>query len=724
MKFIKQEFQIKILGIILLTFLTLLFFKIAFKKVIYPIIVSIELKADQNEICQLFYSSDGSGFNESQSLLYKVSSSTDFKEVVFHLPITKANRLRIDPGVHSGSFDINKITIQVGKQKVSYSSEDILQKFDLTNLKKSENRDSSFLSLSTLDNPDVQMTLKENLSEGFELENIEIKNKITWGLSIFYLVVLVLIISFGNKIYKSLRRLWFKMQDFPILSFNSTDLIDFLKTNRWLIVFSLIVAVFSFGYELFNFSLSIDEEFTSFRTAVDDQIYVKVGRWGLYFLNLFFQPVSLIPYYPTLIALLCIATTSIFFVIHSTGSQSSKIVFMLLFISSPIHTYYLTFNTVGLYLSMGMVFATTSYLFFKQAIQKKHPGLKQYLLSILFLAFSISIYQSNLAFFLVFGMYYVLTEALDQKNIRLNHLLRIIVRLSVVIVLGYLVYKIGDIVSRHLILDSDNKNNTQYLDNFIKWGTQPVTQILGYLYQSTIELLTGTGFQTGFLGLSLKSIPFFLTLFLLQILRSRKGQLQKLISIIALFFLIVSPFTLIYLNGSMLPMRSMSSLTLMIALLWFIIYRQSGIFLRKILFIAALLIMINNTWINTRLFYATNTAWQADRDIANRIIERVFQLDPPEVQGKIVIAFSGIFKHPENELFLKSETQGASFYEWDRGTPFRIQAFFKTIGINKIEVIPIEKMSHKKIEIETMPFWPSKGSVALFDNVVIVKFSN
>jgi len=109
--------------------------------------------------------------------------------------------------------------------------------------------------------------------------------------------------------------------------------------------------------------------------------------------------------------------------------------------------------------------------------------------------------------------------------------------------------------------------------------------------------------------------------------------------------------------------------------------------------------------------------------MATRIIERIYQLNPPKEQGKIKVAFSGNFSHPQNELFFKSETHGASFFEWNPGEPYRISPFFKTTGVYEINTVSINLVKHYKTEIEAMPSWPDSGSIRLFDDIVVVKLS-
>ena len=124
------------------------------------------------------------------------------------------------------------------------------------------------------------------------------------------------------------------------------------------------------------------------------------------------------------------------------------------------------------------------------------------------------------------------------------------------------------------------------------------------------------------------------------------------------------------------------------------------------------------------MFYSSQVVWQADRDISNRIIERIYSLDPPIKSNKIDISFIGKYQHNENSLFIKTgDVFGASFYEWGNGNPYRINTFIKTLGENRFQIIiPDDKNGLLKYS-EEMPIWPQKGSVALYNGVVIVKLS-
>jgi hypothetical protein len=690
---------------------------------VHQVSVSMELKVQNDELCQIFYGTNINDFDKNQPVSLQYSSRGDFIKVF--IPVTnriKINNLRIDPVTNSKEFHIKNIILYFGNNEIVYSGEEILKQFELINLEVAGISDG-IVTMNQINSPDSQLILKPALNEIFEIEQTNAKSIFFVASTILYLMLVASIILFGQKINSTLNR-WRQSLDYGASKAINSDMIfNYLQKNKIIIIFSFLVALFTFGYELFNFSLSIDEEIDSFRTASEAYAYIFVGRWGLYFLNLFFQPTSLIPYYPTIIALICLSASAAIFLIQNPGKLSSGMIFSILYISNPIHSYYLTFNTSGMYFTMGLMLTTIAYYIFKRTIENRNNYLRNYSTIILLLGFSISLYQSHLVFFLIFVAYFIFIESLCPEGLQWKFLWRIILGLLVVVSLSLIFYKIGDFITRFYFLPA-NLNTSAYLDNFSKWGEFPSNQVLSNLYLETKAFLTGTGPSCGILGLSLKSIPIIVLLILINVFSLKRPVLKNTISVIVFFALILSPFLLMFYTGAKLPVRAMIPLTLMIALLWLTEYRQAGAFIRRLMFLFALLILINNTWINTRFFYTTYTSWQTDRDIATRIIERIYLLDPPKNQGKIKVAFSGNYAHQQNELFFKSETHGASFFEWNPGESYRISPFFKTTGVNEINTVSLNLLKDYKSEIEAMTSWPDYGSVKLFDDIVVVKFSD
>jgi hypothetical protein len=372
---------------------------------------------------------------------------------------------------------------------------------------------------------------------------------------------------------------------------------------------------------------------------------------------------------------------------------------------------------------MGMLLTIISYTLLIDAVGRAKTNIRYVLLASLLMAFSISLYQSMLAFFLVFVAYFVFQEALEARKTYWISIRKMLIAALAVSILGLLFYKAGDFLSRLYFLPSEYVNNTYYLNDFLAWGKMPYLSNIKNLFNNTIEFLIGMQNTDIYLGFAEKTSLLLFVILAYFVIKAGSSNKIKFTSLIFLIVLLLSPFAVMYLNGKMLPVRAMMSLPLMIALLWFATYQKAGAIIRRMMLVAVVLIFINNTYINTRLFYASQTAWAADKVMAASIAERVYQLNPITKNEKISIAFIGDYKHKENHLFFQSNVFGTSFFNWDTDQSFRKFALMKTMGFNNFVEANIHEYQKHYDEIAKMPTWPLQGSVVLIKGLVIVKLS-
>jgi hypothetical protein len=491
---------------------------------------------------------------------------------------------------------------------------------------------------------------------------------------------------------------------------------EYIIQNRTIIIFSILIAIVCYGYELFNFSFSIDEEFDSFNNAIDITRRFSNGRWGIYFLNLLIFPHSVMPYLPTLITILGIALSSILIVNSEKCDLTSKIVFSTIFITYPLHTYYMAFNILNYAVGIGMVLTVISYLIARKSIEGKRLRTGSFLISIFILAYTFSIYQGLLPIFVIIVLFHLLNLALNDRSVSVSNILRFLLLYCIIFCSSFVVYKIFDFGLKYLVVGSVKIDNP-YIDSFILWGREPVGQILFNIIKSIGGYVLGVTFYGALPMISLLVLVPFVFFVLMKSVNSK-----KLLAFIFISFLL-SPFMVLFFAGSFLPARSMLALPFLLAFIWWLSYQYLNRLMKQLMFGVLLFVFLNNTYHTTRLFYAAYVSWQADRDMANRIIERIFSLDLMSKNNRIDVVFVGNYQHPANELFFQFDVFGSSFFYWDNGRSDRISCFFKSIGINQLNVLPKGKFDSEDELIKSIPCWPQKGSVALIGNVVVVKLS-
>jgi hypothetical protein len=495
---------------------------------------------------------------------------------------------------------------------------------------------------------------------------------------------------------------------------------DFLRRNKALIIYSFIIAIICYGYELFNFSLSIDEELQSFSSAVNLKKLIQDGRWGSYFINILLSPHSLMPYLPTLILILCLALTSILFIANEKGDLQSQIIFSTIFISYPLHSYYMEFNILGAPVGIGMILSTISYLIIKESLEIHKRKFLLSSVAILMLTFSFSMYQALVPFLISLVLIHYGSQLLNNECITIRLFVKQIFYFFIIYLLAFLLYLIIDRFFKILFIP-EFQNLSSYTDHYLGWGKSTAKKVFFILLGTTKDYLSGKKFYGSY---SIKSI-FVLIPFLLYIILSKvKVTSHKVLVVTILFISLFIPFIVMYYTGSKLPPRSLVALPLMLAGFWWLTSLYSKQWMKTVLIIIAFLFFLSNTYHTTRLFYTSYVSWQADRDMANRIIERIYSLDLPE-KDPIKIVFIGKYKHPENELFLKTnDAFGSSFFYWGRGEFPRINAVFKTKGITNLKLATSVEQEKIVDSIDSLPSWPKKGSVTIKDGIVVVKLSD
>jgi hypothetical protein len=496
---------------------------------------------------------------------------------------------------------------------------------------------------------------------------------------------------------------------------------DYLYRNRVIIIYSLLISICCYGYELFNFSLSIDEENNSFVSSLTDLRRIFIGRWGEFILRFLFIPNSVLPFLPTLIAILCIAFSSILYINSEKGDLTSKIIFCTIFISYPLHSYFLAFNHVSFSIGIGMLLSVISFLMAKKAMEERKINKWYAIVSIFALILSMSTYQGVLPIFIFLSISNQLILLINGEENPNKEIFRKIAGFIIIFCLSFVLYKIIDKAIR-VILFIPFLKAAPNLDYLITWGHQPISKILTLLFKTTKRYLLGDSFYGGAM---IKSLFLLVPLAIYFIFQKVKGFINRLYSLLLLLFLILCPFFIMFLIGTKLPPRALLALPLLPAFFWWFCYQYFNLHLKRFLLIATLSIFLVNTFYTTRLFYASYVAWRADRDMGNRIIERIYSLDLPVNANGIPVAFIGKYQHPGNELFLQNaDVFGASFFCWADGKPARMNSFFKTLGFNEIKIVILDKNKKNAEEIRSINCWPKKGSVKLVDNIVIVKLSN
>lgn len=172
------------------------------------------------------------------------------------------------------------------------------------------------------------------------------------------------------------------------------EFFEFAHGSRTLFLLTLAVGFFVYGYEITNFSLSIDEEW-----ALLDGVsanYIRQGRWGIALLKHTLFPEGLIPFFSAAVSVVFLPCAAVLLQHIFRLKGFSRYLFCLLFIAFPQFAYQMEFLMQADCVAFGMLASVFSYMLFQRFVAKKK--IHYFLAALCIYAFSVSCYQSIIFF--------------------------------------------------------------------------------------------------------------------------------------------------------------------------------------------------------------------------------------------------------------------------------------------------------------------------------------
>ena len=486
---------------------------------------------------------------------------------------------------------------------------------------------------------------------------------------------------------------------------------DYLKDNLQIILITVVVALAAYGFELFNLNLTIDEELASMLSSAPIERLEK-GRWGMYFLNQFMFPFTVIPFVPLFVALI-FHIGAILLIIESLEVKGifERTVICAIGISWPGMVYIYSFSNVNYGVGIGLFcIALSLFIFVKNVDNGK-------LWAVIPAVFAISIYQPFIPALIAVYLLYIICSW-DKTDFER---LKILTNISIVILLAGILYYL----IQKLLLVLYKASSSSYVSNYFdikylhenwNWVLTKLVHFIFYVY---------SGDETIY-GIKIRAIGVILIVLglgvIFNVLRSRLNYLNKILLFFLLICLTLVPFIGGLFTKGYIPARSLVGMP--IVLIGWIIYGlnyRSSIYKS---FIALLTIICVFQFISStnHLFASSHFALEEDRLLGLRLITRIEDAQA-EFNSEIkYMEIIGYLNRPSTELIPKIDIIGASFFEWGNGDVVRVLSFLKTIGYDDLQALPLEQRGQMVKTANSMPNWPNIGSVKIVDDVILIKF--
>lgn len=481
-----------------------------------------------------------------------------------------------------------------------------------------------------------------------------------------------------------------------------------------LTLFTICLLLLLYGYEIFNFSLSIDEEAYSTDNVL--QASIEQGRWAIGLFAYMLPPLGGVPVLSTVLfcaglgVSACILARVLF---RSNGAQWT---FAGLFVASPLWPHIAEFNPLSWGVGIGCVLVTLSLLFILA-----RPRFGDIWAAGL-LALVIGIYQSLFVWFIVLLVVLYLSVRLRVAPAEVTARLHKFpwLRSILISVSGLLSY----LAVEKILLAAFSLKLT-YVQQWVRladFTTVPV-RTCGRILKRSFYLLVGAdpiflGYGSVLALLPLLGLLIVVGRLLWRESLSRWQRLHVGASLLAALILALSPLLM---SAGMIPARSLIPWIPLSAFLAAIALANKGRF-EKPLYVAVSATLFISIWINASLFYTDHLVRQRDQMLATRIMVRVDQILPDPPPARVPFVVVGLRPAKDDiDIFHKVEIFGDSFFEHDGGDPRRVGAYLRTLGIDTLEPHQLADAAPYRSLIEAMPVWPAPGSVAVVGGMLVIK---
>ena len=483
-----------------------------------------------------------------------------------------------------------------------------------------------------------------------------------------------------------------------------------------LLLFTGGLLLLLYGYEIFNFTLSIDEEVFEDKNQWARMI-AGHGRWGSALLTRVFPPFGNIPMISTI--LFCVGLGISAYVLARVffRKHSAQYAFAGMFVAYPVWPHIAEFSISAWCASIGVVVLTFCLLLFLAEHRLAD------ILAAVLLAFAMGITETFCVWFLVLLCIRHMSVMLDTAGSDAALVNRHFpwLRAGVITLAALLIYFSVQRLSFQFATQRMNYvQDLVRLDYFI---TSPALAIRRTLGQCLTVL---SGYHRIFLGYGAVVMLLPLIGFLIITVHLlRRGSLsisERLLTgslLVAALVFALSPSVV---TAGGVPIRALIALTPLIAFLAGLAFSKSLRFVKP-LYIALAVTLFISLWINVSLFYTDNLVRQRDQVLATRIMGRVDSVLPNPPPGKIPFVIVAARPWANEGNFHKVEVFGDSYFDnaHEGGNPMRLEAYLRTLGVNTLAPRQLADAVQHRDVIAAMPIWPAAGSVAMVEGLLVIK---
>lgn len=486
--------------------------------------------------------------------------------------------------------------------------------------------------------------------------------------------------------------------------------INFIKENKVLFVALLATIILTYGYEMSNFALTIDEEANWNRSGIDCFVSrVTDGRFFLGAIKLLF-PRLFLPFWSTAVFAIGMVINGclIAYIFRNYFRNTiSKIAVACVFVSFPVHAFYVMFSIMSAETALCYFMTIYAVYLADQNLQKEKINVKGFAGSVILIILSNGVYQ---AFFMVYvilvcsliSLDLLAGERTEAKPLKVKEYWKRIAGHIMCLAAGGIGYIAVTKVLQWLIAPSRN-----YIEGYLQWGTYSFLETIKVFIKAIWRISWSTGNDHAYTTMWLFS-ALFIVLLLTGLWHCTKGY--KLLYFIAMCGMFFANYLLMFAAGTTVPERMYITLPIFAAIVLaaFIEYivREGtqtivGVFV-------AVIILIQSANV-TDLFWAEDRQKEKDKVMMTKMTSEIAEVSGAWIPDEpVVICNSTSFDNYDGGFGFSYFTLGGKIYGY-----LEVQGFDYVQGDG-------EQISYASERAKTMPVFPAEGSIVKENGIIIV----
>ncbi len=510
------------------------------------------------------------------------------------------------------------------------------------------------------------------------------------------------------------------------------EIVCFFKKHQIVLYAIFIIAILGYGFEITNFSLTIDEEMELARAFQEPFSNVQIWHIGnLRFVLGWLRSVfsingSFVPYVTTLFGVFWLGASAFLWCVllkkyFPKANSLAFIGFVAMYMTVPFVIPELLIFAITCDITFFGNFLITLALFF--IIFTSNKNKKWYYIYAALCAFlSFNIYQAFAGVFVIGFAAILLVWLLsqnEQSEITIKNILKFSKNYIVIGAIG-----VGGYVAFTKILALVYQlKKTDYVNSMFRWGADGLSTSLYNVAATIYRTISPKGSYGSKIVLA---TLFFLIVFTLVYLLKNRNRKGVAVAIVAAFFTL-STYSLPILLGLNTPFRMLQTLLPFMGITWFLLlYFSKG---RKNLYIILTIVGIgffsHQILLLNSFFYSSHVVSQTDQWNTKMIAHDILRKN----EGKypeVPVIFVG--KHEENiPQGVKVDTIGGSMIHW-QGTNARIYDLmylqgFHFYGDYTKYADDFTLVTAAQELAKDMPIWPAESSILVTDEMVVVRLN-